>query len=112
MVKVIGVEVRKNSQGEEFTSLTVMGGLEMVKSEKTGKFYATARKCSIPSTFDRTTAKSFIGSNMPGTVEKVECEPYPFTMKGGEVIQLSHTYAYNPTPATTEEVVMGEHAMA
>jgi ketol-acid reductoisomerase len=112
MVKVTGVETRKNSEGQNFTVLVLLGGLDMVKSKETGRFYATARKTTISSTFSEETAKDFVGTKLPGRIEKVECEPYDFVVEGGEVIELDYTWAYNPSPNTTEEVVMGEHVFA
>jgi hypothetical protein len=112
MVKVIGAEARQNTLGEKFIVLILMGGMEMVKSKETGRFYATARKCSVSSTFDEETAKSFIGTRMPGAIEKVKCEPYDFVVDGGEVLRLDYRWGYNPSPNTTEEVVMGDYAFA
>ena len=51
MVRIIDVVQRRNSNAETFTAFILSGGGEMVKSQK-GKFYATARKASIPSTLD------------------------------------------------------------
>ena len=112
MVKVTGAEARKNSQGEDFTVLILRGDLEMVKSKETGKYYATTRKTSVSSTFDEQTARSFIGTKMPGVIERVPCEPYDYVVDGGEIIELDFNYRYNPSPNTTEEVVMGEHVFA
>ena len=109
MVKVIGVETRKNSLGENFTVLIIQGGLEMVKSQQSGKYYATARKTSVSSTFDEETAKDYIGTKLPGAIEKMPCEPYNYVVDGGEVIQLDYTYSYNPSPNMVEEVI-GEEA--
>ena len=50
--------------------------LEMIKSEKTGNFYAHTKKCSISSTFDETTAQKMIGKQIPGSIQKVEVDPY------------------------------------
>lgn len=112
MVKIIGAEARKNTHGEEFMVFLLMGGMEMVKSKETGRYYATARKTSIPCTFDEETAKSFIGTKLTGSIEKVQCDPYDFVVDGGEVIRLDYRWGYNPSPNTTEEVVMGEQAYA
>ena len=50
--------------------------IELVKSKETGIFYATAKKASIPSTFDEKTAQIFIDQQIDRTVQKVKCEPY------------------------------------
>ena len=49
----------------------------MVQSLDTGKFYATARKASVTSTFNEETAKGLIGTKMPGVIKRVESDPYP-----------------------------------
>ncbi|MFZ4672434.1 MAG: hypothetical protein ACOYLT_10515 [Flavobacterium sp.] len=114
MVRVIGANLRTNEKGA-YVSLELQGDIIMIQSQKTGRFYATARKCCVYSTFDKRTADSLIGSQMPGTIERVPCDPYDFTIiQTGEVIKLSHTYGYCPhegaipsyvTTATQGEVV-------
>jgi hypothetical protein len=97
MVTVIKYHVRLNKDGKEFVTLTLQGDIEMVQSMETGKFYATARKCSITSTFDEKTAENLIGTKMPGTIKRVESDPYDFTIQEtGEVIKLAHSYEYSP----------------
>lgn len=107
MVTVTGVEPHKNSLGEEFFVLLLMGGLEMIKSNNSGRYYATARKASVPSTFPPEVARGFIGSQIPGSVKKVETEPYEYAVEGGELITLSHRYEYAPDE-THENVFAGE----
>ena len=78
-----------------FSTLELQGGIEMVKSQETGKFYITARKASISSTFDERTCQALIGTELPGAVKKVDCEEYEYTIKDtGEVITLSHRFEY------------------
>ena len=49
----------------------------------------------LPSTFDEDTAKSLIGQELEGTVEKVPCEPYEITNEEtGEVLELSHRWVF------------------
>jgi len=96
MVTIIAAH-KRSSEKSEFISLEVMGDLEMVQSQVSGKFYATARKCFLSSTFDAETAKSFIGQTLPGTLERIACEPYTYKVPGTkEEITLSHTYSYVP----------------
>jgi hypothetical protein len=46
-------------------------------------------------TFDELTCQSLIGTELPGSVRKVECEEYEYTIKDtGEVITLSHRFEY------------------
>lgn len=110
MVQVIGVEKRTNNEGEDFCLLVLQGGIEMVQSKETGRFYATVRKAKVSCTFDERTAKSFIGSKMNGTIQRIPCEAYEFETQDGETIELSFKYGYFPEP-TLEEVVMGNHTM-
>ncbi len=95
MVRIIDLKVRQSRDGEPFIALIVQGGIELIQSKSTGLFYATSKKASIPSTFDEATAKSFLGAELPGSVQKVECEPYTFTNEEtGEVIELDFRWVY------------------
>jgi len=98
MVIVTDVIEKVNSQTEKtFVLLEISGGLEMVQSQGTGKFYATMRKCRVPSTFSVDVAKMLIGTTIPGTVVRVEVEAYEYVVPStGEVIKLAHSYAYQP----------------
>lgn len=97
MVTVKACHLRQGKDEKEFVSLELMGDIEMVQSNKTGRFYATIRRCFISSTFDIITAERMVGKEMPGSIAKMECEPYDYTLpETGEVIQLSHTYGYIP----------------
>lgn len=60
MVTVIDYAVRQNSEGEPFVALMLQGDLEMVQSQETGRYYVTARKCSIPYTFSEQVAQQMI----------------------------------------------------
>lgn len=81
MVIIIDYSLRTNQEGKEFFALILNGGIELVKSKETGRYYATSKKASIPSTFDEGTCKSLIGQSFPGSIKKVECEPYELTLK-------------------------------
>jgi len=90
MVTIIGLEKRKNRvKNEEFNVLVIQGEIEVVLSKTTGRPYLTARKTSIPCTFDEKLAQNLIGHSLPG----------------GKAITLNHTFQYSPAPATVEEVV-------
>jgi len=103
MVTIINYKERETDAGEVFYVLELQGGIEMVKSQKTNKFYVTARKATIPSTFDEETCKSIVGTEMPGRIEKVEVEPYEFTIKEtGEIIELDFRYEYTPEEVEKE----------
>jgi hypothetical protein len=110
MVTVINAQKREGQNGS-FMVLELLGGIEMVQSQTTGKFYATARRCSVPSSFDERTAHLMIGSKLQGTIERVQCDSYDFTVKeSGEVIKLAHTYEYRP-PQTDPVFVKSQSAL-
>ena len=70
MVKVINYHLRQNTDGKPFVTLELQGDLVMVQSLETGRFYATAKKCSITSTFDEPMAKSLLGRENRGQNRK------------------------------------------
>jgi hypothetical protein len=97
MVTVANYSLRVNKDGSTFVTLVLQGDLEMVQSQETGRFYATAKTCSISSTFDENTAVLLVGKQMPGSIVKEQCDPYEYTIpETGEVVTLSHRYAYSP----------------
>jgi hypothetical protein len=100
MVRVSGYQEVAKSNGESFIALELTGGLEMVQSSSTGKFYATVRKVRVPSTFDENIAKMMIGEQLDGSIERVTVEPYRYVNKTtGEVMTLQHSYTYRPKGA-------------
>lgn len=104
MLRIIDAVPRVNSEGEEFYALILQDGLQLVKSQETGRYYATAKKTSITSTFDEEVAKSMIGSEIPGSIHKVSCEPYSYTVEDtGEVLTLDFRWEYFPEGVTPEE---------
>lgn len=106
MVTVIDFAKRQRTDGKEFIALILQGGLEMVRSKQTDRYYATVKKCSISSTFDEETAKMMIGERIPGTIQKQSCEPYPYVVKEtGEVLELNFRWVYLPEGATMEEAI-------
>ncbi len=95
MVTIVDYRVRQSRDGEPFIALVVQGGIELVQSKETGMYYATAKKASLPSTFNEKTAESLIGQQLEGSVQKVECEPYEFTnTETGEIMELHHRWVY------------------
>jgi hypothetical protein len=81
MVPIIDYVKRQNSAGEDFFVLVLQGGLQLVRSQETGRFYATMNQTSISSTFDEDTCKSLIGEEIPGSIVKVETDPYEYTVQ-------------------------------
>ena len=97
MVRIIGYKERENEEGIPFLLLELQGGLEMVLSQTTNRYYATAKKAYIPSTFDEATCQALIGTEMQGKIVKEECEPYKYLIKEtGEEITLSHRWVFVP----------------
>ncbi len=106
MVTIADYSKRVNSDGEEFFVLVLQGGLELVKSQQTGRYYATSKKASLPCTFNQEMCKTLIGLQLPGSIMKVECDPYEFTVpETGELLTLSHRWQYLKEEATIEETV-------
>ena len=107
MVTVIDYHVRESKSGDTFTTLTLQGDLEMIMSQSSGKFYATARKASIITTFNEDACKSLVGKELPGRIEKKPVDkPYDYQIPNSdEVIKLDYTYEFNPEPANVEETV-------
>lgn len=97
MVTIVNYKERQKDDGTSFFVLELQGGIEMTQSKTTGMFYATAKKAIIPSTFDEVTCKGLIGTQIPGSIEKQECEPYEYVVQEtGEEIILSHRWVYLP----------------
>jgi hypothetical protein len=95
MVRIIGFKKRETEDGKDFFVLELQGGVTMVRSKETGKFYVTANKATISSTFDEVTCQALIGTELEGKVEKVASEPYEYVVKeSGEVITLTHRFEY------------------
>ncbi len=95
MVRIINYQKRITDEGKEFFILVVQGGIEMMKSQETGKMYVTARRATISSTFDEATCQALIGTELKGEVEKVNCAPYEYTIREtGEIIKLTHRYEF------------------
>jgi hypothetical protein len=108
MVTIVDYRISKNADGEEFISLILQGDLTIVQSAETGNFYATAKQCSITSTFNEESAKKLIGREIPGDIIREDCDPYTWIEpESGEEITLSHTYKYVPSviPDSVESAV-------
>lgn len=97
MVTISKYFLRQSKDGKEFVALELQGDLEMIQSMETGRFYATAKRCTITSTFTEEVAKALVGRQLPGRIDRVETTPYEFVIpESGEVRTLTHTYVYNP----------------
>lgn len=100
MVTVVNYLTKQAKDGREFVLLQLQGGVEMVQSQQTGKFYATVRKCTVSTTFDEATAKSLIGTQLPGKIVRIDCEPYEYVEEStGQVLSLAHRWTFWPEGA-------------
>lgn len=110
MVKIIDFKSRENETGNSFNVFIVMGKPEVIRSKETGKSYVTARRASIPNTFDDLTNRSLIGTNLPGQIIKVQTDqPYTYTIpETGEKIELSHQFQYIPDETMEDTVFEGQ----
>ena len=109
MVQIVGYAERVNSLGQKFFALILQGGLEMVKSKETGNYYATAKRATVTSTFTEETCKELIGQEIPGSIQRMPCEPYEFTVAAtGEVLFLEHRWVYQKEGETIDAVVQEE----
>ena len=106
MVTISGYAERESGDGKKFYALILQGGLEMVLSEETGRYYATAKQASITSTFDEATCKGLVGTKLPGKIARIQCDPYEYTIREtAEVIKLTHRWTYSPNEAAVDEMV-------
>ncbi len=106
MVTISGYAERESADGKKFYALILQGGIEMVLSEESGRYYATAKQASITSTFDEATCKALVGTKLPGKISRIQSDPYDYTVKEtGEIITLTHRWAYNPNEAAVDEMV-------
>ncbi|MGN6400964.1 MAG: hypothetical protein ACTHMD_10950 [Flavisolibacter sp.] len=95
MVKIIDYKLRQSNDGKQFFALILQGGVEIIKSKESGGIYATVRKASLATTFDELTCQTLIGIELPGSIEKVSCEPYQYTIQQtGEVVTLNYRFEY------------------
>ncbi len=107
MVIVKNYHVREGEQGS-FISLELMGDIEMVQSTNTGRYYATARRCFISSTFDELTAKKMVGKEIKGSIKRVPCEAYDYTLpETGEIINLGYKWDYVPEEVSVVQKAFG-----
>lgn len=107
MVKIIDYKTYQKEDGENYHSLVVQGGIEAVKSRETGRTYLTAKSAKVSCTFNELTCHSLIGTDLPGTIRRVEVDPYEITLESGEVIQRSHRYDY----VTEEEAIVANNVL-
>ncbi len=97
MVKITNYFEVEKKDGTKFISLELTGSVVLLQSQTSGAFYATTRKCRIPSTFDENIAKGLIGQTIEGEIVQVAVPPYEYlNKKTGEIMLLQHSFAYRP----------------
>jgi hypothetical protein len=112
MVRIISFKPSKNAEGQPFFSLQLQGDIEMVQSNQTGQFYATARTCWITSTFDESTCQSLIGTKLPGKIDRVQADPYEYIVpETGEALTLTYRWAYVPQTTVTPSAPVQEETL-
>lgn len=90
--------------GNPYFALELTSDEPEIVLSQTGRYYITTRKCTMSSTLPESICKSMIGKQFPGSISKVECEPYEFTVpETGEVITRHHRYEYIPQEAASPE---------
>lgn len=95
MVTIVNYKEKQREDGRSFYVLVIQGGMDLVRSKDTGMYYATSKHANLPCTFDEHECEALLGTQIPGTIEKVECEPYEYLIKEtGESIMLTHRWIY------------------
>ena len=107
MVRVNSYQKRTSLEGENYYVLELQSDqLEFVISKRTGRPYATVMRSWMPTTFSEEVCQMMIGKSMPGTIKKVECEPYTFYIEDiGEEITRAFRYEYVPVEDSPEDAV-------
>ena len=107
MVTVKQAHLREGQDNKSFVTLELEGDLVLIQSQNTGRFYATAKRCFISSTFDLKTAQEFIGKKMSGDIVRVQSDPYEFKVpESDEVLVLTHSYEYRPEEIAVQNEVL------
>ena len=94
MVKIINYKTATSNDGNQFILLKVSGGLQPVQSMTTGKIYFKGKTAYVASNLDEASAQAVIGSEMPGVINRVACEPYDIVESTGESITIDYRYEY------------------
>lgn len=101
----------KQSEDSTYNALILEGEPEFVISPKTGMPYARASKCHVYSALSEEQCKAIIGKTFPGNIEKVECDPYEYTVpETGEVLELNYSYQFVPVNSLKENPRNGAEA--
>lgn len=97
MVTISNVKKSLTNEGKEIISFVIESGIELVQSQASGKFYAKGKKALLNTTLSEQAANEMIGSKLPGSIIRIPCDEYEYTIKDtGETIILNHSYTYSP----------------
>ena len=94
MVQVLDVVERTNSVSGNPFRVVIVGGAAQVVFSKEGKPRVDTVRAGIPSNLPTEVLTNLIGSELPGKIEKQECEPYTFTGSDGEEVTLDYRWQY------------------
>ena len=88
-------ERTRKSDGSIFVSLDLIGEPTVTISSN-GVPSLTAPRASLPSNLSLAVCQSLIGQKLPGSIERVECEPYQYIKENGDVMTCTHKFQYSP----------------
>lgn len=104
MVSIVNYYERENKEGNSFFVLEVTGGIEMILSKTTDRYYATSKRAFLPCTFNEQTCKTLLGTQLSGTIEKQACEPYlHYVKETDEEVELNHRWVFVPELAEEKQ---------
>ncbi|GAB3169731.1 hypothetical protein GCM10027291_20540 [Telluribacter humicola] len=83
MLQVTNYVKRTTKEGNEYFALELTSDDPEMVLSKSGNYYITTRKCYMSSTLSEPVCKAMIGKQFPGSISRVECEPYEFTVYSG-----------------------------
>jgi hypothetical protein len=95
MVTIVDFEIKTNKSGKGFYVLVLQGEPEIIIS-KTGNPYLSTSKANLSTTMNEVACKQMIGKTLPGSIIKVNCEPYEIISEEGEIISKDSRYEYQP----------------
>jgi hypothetical protein len=76
MVTIVSYAERESREGKKFYSFTLQGGMDLVLSEESGIYYATAKQAPITSTFNEKTCQGLVGKKLTGKISNVKSDPF------------------------------------
>lgn len=105
MLTITSYSNRTSSQdGSSYFALELTSDEPEIILSQTGRYYVSSKKCYMSSTFPEPVCKAMLGKQIPGSISKVECDPYEFTIQEtGEVITRHHRYEFQPIEVSSPE---------